>query len=185
MSTSSPDNFTMIPADTAVDPAADLAAAVAGAVAQPAALSVTPAPAIAPIPFGSSWVFDWEAGQFVWQGASPQQTTSEFGGLEQWCLMAVHAARYAHAVFSDEFGMEKPNEPIGNLPSAEIEADWSQNIVEALLVHDRITSVENLLLDWDPQTGILSIVTMDVVTDADDQTVTLTNVQIPIGGSGQ
>lgn len=172
--------FSMLPAeDPQTSPDDQIAAAAAGALAVPVSLrQVAPQPVV---PFGRSWQFDWEAGQFIHAGASPADTHG-FGALEQWCLMAIHAARYAHPVFSDQFGMENPDSPIGEFAEGEILADWQRALVDALMVHDRVTSVENMDLDWDPSTGILTINNFDVVTD-EDQTVAVSDVTLQLGGA--
>lgn len=168
--------FSMLPADAQSTPSDDLSAAVAGALAVPQ--STLPVPAAVPQPLGNTWVFDFEAGQFVRAGSSPA-VTSDLGALEQWCLMAIHSARYAHPVFSDEFGMEKPDAPIGEFAQGEVLADWQQSLVEALLVHDRVSAVEDIDLSWDPSTGILTINGMTVVTD-ENAGVTVSDVSVQV-----
>lgn len=172
--------FTLLPAeDPQSTPDDQVAAAVAGALAAPASQTpVTPDP---PVPFGRSWQFDFEQGRFIREGGSPAPTSGLFGGLVQWCLMAIHSARYAHPVFSDAFGMENPDDLIGEFADGEALADWQRHLVEALLVHERITSVENFDLDWDPSTGILTINSFDVVTD-EDQRVSISDVTLNAGG---
>ena len=171
--------FSMIPPQSASTPDDDLAAAVAGAVAVPT--SVRPVSPPTPLPIGTSWEFDFELGQFVHSGMAPQTAAGLFGALEQWCLMAIHSARYASVVFSDDFGMEMPDAPIGRLPSAETLADWRQNLTEALLVHDRVTSVENIDLAWDPSGSVLVVNSLTVVTD-EAATVTIQGLNVPTGG---
>lgn len=171
-------DFALLPADDPQSsPDDDLAAAVSGALALPDQITpIDPTPAA---PFGISWRFDWQRGQFIRVGQSPAQTAG-FDSLAEWCLMAVHSARYAHPVFSDDFGMEEPESVIGEFAEGEALSDWQRAIVEALMVHDRITSVENFELDWDPSQGILTILSMDVVTD-EDQTVTVSDVTLQAG----
>lgn len=181
MSTSAPlPQFTLLPADDPqTTPDEQVAAAIAGALAVPS--SQTPVAPPAPQPLGRSWRFDFEVGQFVRAGASPANTTG-FGALEQWCLMAIKSARYAHAVFSDEFGMEDPDSTMGHFAEGEILIDWQQHLIEALMVHDRITSVENFDLSWDAASGVLTINNFDVVTD-EDQTVSISDVTLVLGGA--
>lgn len=181
MSTSAPlPQFTLLPAeDPQTTPDDQVAAAVAGALAQPS--SQTPVADPAPQPFGRSWQFDFEQGQFIHAGDAPADTTG-FGALEQWLVMAAKSARYAHAVFSDEFGMENPDSTMGYFAEGEILVDWQQAMVEAWMVHDRVTSVENFDLTWDPTDGVLTINNVDIVTD-EDQTVSLSDVTLNLGGA--
>lgn len=171
-------DFSLVPADDPqTAPGDDLAAATASA------LGVSPISPVAPtavLPLGVSWLFDFRRGEFVQEGISPAPTR-EFDTLGQWCEMAVHSARYAHAVFSDGFGMEAPDGLIGQLGSAEAQADWTAALVDALMVHDRVSSVENVSVDWDPTTGTLTILTLDVITDT-DETLNLSDVTMRAGG---
>jgi hypothetical protein len=173
-------DFTLVPADDPQStPAEDLAAAAAGALAITDV--VTPATPDPPQPLGQTWQFDWQAGQFVRTGQSATPVT-DLDAVAEWCQAAMHSARYAHPIFSDVFGMEEPDGIIGELAEGEAISDWQRSIVEALLVHDRITSVENISLDWDPTTGILTVLSMDVITD-EDQSVTVSNVTLQAGGA--
>jgi hypothetical protein len=173
-------DYSLIPADDPQStPAQDLDAAAAGALqAQTGVAPVDPDPVR---PMGSSWLFDWSEGQFVRTGQSPA-TVSELDALAEWAQMAIHTGRYAHPVFSDQFGMEEPDGVVGEFAVGEALADWQSAIVSALLVHDRVASVENIQLDWDPTTGVLTILSMDIITD-EDAAVTVSDVTLQAGGS--
>lgn len=155
----------LLPDDRQLSPDQALDAAVAGALAIPQ--GVQPVPDPPQLPLGRTWQFDFEEGRFIRAGTSPAETV-ELGAVAQWCLMAIHSARFAHPVFSDEFGMENPDSPLGEFAVGEILADWQRHLTEALLVHDRIVAVENMDLVWDPTVGVLLIRSFDVVTDAGD-----------------
>lgn len=172
-------DFVLLPADDPQSsPDQDLAAAVAGALALP--VQTTAVDDDPPRPFGRTWRFDWECGQFVRAGQSPAETAG-FGALEEWCLMAVHTARFAHALFSDEFGMERPESVIGEFAVGETLADWERHLTEALMVHDRVSSIENVQLRWDPRAGVLYVDRFDVVTD-EDQRVSMSDIALTVGG---
>lgn len=172
-------DFSLVPADDPQSsPSDDLAASVQGALAL--GDTVQPITEDAPVPFGRSWDFDWEAGQFRRVGQSPAEVTG-FDTLGQWCEAALHSARFAHPIFSDEFGMEEPDDVIGEFPDGEAIADWQRSLVDALMVHDRVTSVENVSLTWDPTTGILTVDSLDVVTD-DEETLTVADITLQAGG---
>lgn len=158
--------FSLIPADDPQStPDQDLSAAITGALSAPlSTIPVTPEPEQ---PLGRTWIFDFEAGQFARAGGSPAETNG-LGAVEQWCQMAIKSARFAHPVFSQEFGMEEPDSIIGEFALGEALAEWEANLIEALLVHERITTVENFDLLWDPSTGILTINSFDVITDEDE-----------------
>src|SRR5437763_6302393 len=104
MSTS--DDFSLVPAAESIDPIADLDAAVQNALVVPAGVRAVTPPVEQPL--GRSWDFDWELGQFRRIGDSPAEVVG-LDAVAQWVQAAIHTARYAHAVFSDEFGMERPD----------------------------------------------------------------------------
>lgn len=158
--------FELLPSDDeGLSPTAARAAAVAGAVAEPGA--IVPEPDVGPEPIGRSWLFDFEAGRFVRAGSSPLPAHG-LAALEQWVLMAAHAARYAHSVFTDEFGMEHPDGGIGELGTAAMISDYEQRLREAILVHDRITALQDFRASYNPIEGVLSIAYFEVVTDEED-----------------
>jgi hypothetical protein len=80
--------------------------------------------------------------------------------------MAAYSARYAHTVFSDEFGMEQPNDGLGMVGPEAIERadDFMQRLREAWLVHDRIAAVEGTGT-YDPIEGQIVLTDLFVVTD--------------------
>lgn len=151
--------------DEGLSPADELTAAIAGAIAEPNA--IVPQAEDAPTPFGRTWVFDFEEGRFVRSGSSPAPTAG-FGAVQQWVLMAMHSARYAHSVFSDNFGMEQPEQGIGEMIGAEVISDFEQHLREAVLVHERITALDKFKASIDPTTGDLTISYFEVVTDEDE-----------------
>jgi hypothetical protein len=134
----------------------------------------------APLPIGMTWEFDFATGHFARRGGTPVPVHG-VDGIRQWCLMTIHSARYAHAVFSDEFGMEEPEDPIGETWNSELLADYRDRLTEALLIHDRISAVADFEAFFDPLEGVLEIDSFDVVLD-DDSLVAVGPVAVPIEG---
>lgn len=168
--------FDLLPTDDdEVPPEDDVDAAEAAALTEPDAEAELGEDA--PMPYGRTWLFDFPAGRTQRQGAAPAETRG-LGALRMWCLMAIYSARYAHGVFSDEFGMEHPEVPIGELPSDEAAADYGRRLEEALLVHDRVVAVENYKATVNPLEGVLEIETFDVVTDEDER-IQFAGVMVP------
>lgn len=164
--------FELLPADDeGVPPAADLDAAAASAVAADAPVVSAP-----PEPFGRTPLFDFEEGRYVRAGGSPVWVTG-LRALEQWCLMAIHTARYAHPVFSARFGMDRPESPIGVVDVQEEMSDWGERLRDALLVHDRIVSVENYSAFFDAPSQVVYF-SFDVVTDEEER-LAFTAVPLP------
>jgi hypothetical protein len=173
-------DFELLPADDeGLSPSEELAASIAGAVAEPGA--VVPEADEAPRPFGRSWAFDFEKGTFIRSGSSPTPVNG-ISSLIQWVLMTLHSARYAHRVFSDEFGMERPDDGIGELRTAEMVSDFEQRFREAVLVHDRITALENFEATYDPTQGVLTITYFEIVTDEADN-VPVTDITVALAST--
>jgi hypothetical protein len=171
--------FVMLPPDDeGVEPVADLDAAAASALEASGADQIT-VEDDPPVPFGRTWLFDFQAGRTVRQGIAPAETRG-IGALRMRCLMAVYSARYAHAVFSDAFGMEHPEEPVGRLLNDEVVAEYGERLKEALLrVDPRIVAVDNFEATYDPVRGVLEIENVEVVTDDEDR-IPLENMSIRV-----
>lgn len=161
------------PSDDLLTPEDDLNAAAASALEDPNA--PIPVAGNVPEPLGVSWLFDFEAGRFVRQGGAPARVT-DVESLKQWCLAALNSARYAHAIFSDEFGMEHPVDDLGAAVATEVVTDFATRIRDALLVHDRISDVTDIISSFDPLSGIV-FVSFVVVTD-EELTVAIDDLQI-------
>lgn len=156
--------FELLPADDdGVPPDADLDAAESSALEEPEL-----APEEPPVPFGLTWLFDYEAGRFVRDGSSPKEVRG-LDTLAVWCGMAAHTARFAHPIFSANFGTERPDDVLGEAADAqEIASDWAERLRESLSVHDRVASVD-LQTFYDMSTGTLYVSQLEVVTDAEDE----------------
>lgn len=153
--------FELIPADDEeLSPAADLDAAEASALGE--AEPEAPEP---PEPTGYTWKFDWAAGRFMRHGSSPARI---FGldALAERCMMAVNSARYAHPVFSDEFGVEDPTAGIGEVGPAAVEFadDWRVKVRDALMVFDDVTDVQ-VEPEYDPLQGVIVLRDLVVTTN--------------------
>lgn len=155
----------LLPADDeGLAPEADLQAAVDGALDEP---QEAPDPPVEPL--GRSWLWDRQTGRFVRDGFAPKEVRGR-GALAQWCDAAMHTARFAHPIFDGTFGMDEPDDIIGQAADVDERAsDWGERLREALLVHDRIASVENFTAFYDQDAGVLYVQTLDVLTDEEDQ----------------
>lgn len=116
------------------------------------------------VPLGRTWRFDWAQGRFISRGASPAETEGK-GAVEEWCQMALHSARGAHAVFPEDFGVEDPEADVGGLPSSSSLVSLEDRLREALLRHDRITDVEEFEADYDPASDVVTVRRFIVVLD--------------------
>jgi hypothetical protein len=155
--------FELIPAaDAGLTAQEELDAAVAEALAP----DYTPLEGGEAIPLGKSPVFDYEARRFVRRGAAPVWVSGT-RALQQWCEAVLHSARFAHAIFDDEQGVEDLESEIGVLPA--VNSDFAERVTRALMQHDRIAAVEDVQLDRDPLTGDVTIQNLTIVLDDDDR----------------
>lgn len=166
--------FTLLPADDeGIPPAQDADAATASALEDPLAVAEDPEP---PVPFGRTYPFDYERRRMVRRGGAPVEVTG-LTALREWLLAAAYTARGAHPIYSGEFGVTRPDWPIGEVDVDERVADYEDALREAWLVHDRVAAVENFSADFDPTTEVLTF-SVDVVTDEDER-VTFRDVVVP------
>lgn len=174
MSTIEPDalDFDLIPPDPGlINPDLALDAALAPVE------SVDPD---APQPFGRSWRFDFIGGQFVKDGLAPQETY-ELDSFIVWVEKTLRTARYAHPIYSDQYGMESPDRLIGEQLDDEQLSGYQDAVTEALLVHDRVTAVEDFSFNQDPFDEALYAsftVILDAAPPLQAQPVEFTNVPL-------
>lgn len=167
--------FSLIP--PAEDPITPEDALAAAAAASLAGAETVPTAVDPPIPLGNSWVFDFDAGRYVRQGGAPVPC-SELDTLAQWCMTAVHTARGASALFSDEFGMDGPQR-VGDAGAAarETAAELRIAVIDALMVHDRIVDV-SADATYDAVVGAIIFSNLVVTTDEDVQ-LPFSDITIP------
>lgn len=152
--------FTLIPADQEITVDELLEAALSGTL--PDSTDDPP-----PKPLGRGWAFDFNTGQFVAHGSSP----AAVDGLEQlktWIAKALQTARFAHPIYSEDFGVEDPWESFGKLVTPAMTGKMVAKATAALMVHDRITQVTDFTFDHDPTSSLL-FVSFRVVVDENQQ----------------
>lgn len=103
-----------------------------------------------PAPFGRSWRFDFQAGQFIRDGTVPL-VVYDVDTLIMWIEKTLRTAQLAHPIYADEYGMEDPDALIGQVLAGEEDMTaFEDSITAALTYHDRIISVENFSFNQDP-----------------------------------
>lgn len=168
-------SFELVPPEPVPSPDEALGTALSQAIP-----SIAPVAGVEPIPLGMSWLFDFQAGRFVRAGSSPTPVFA-LDAVKMWAQMAIRTARYAFAVFTDQFGMDNPDELIGALNVTELLVDFAARAEEALLVHDRITAVEGFNPVWEPAKRAVVIPLFRLVLD-DQQRVALTDTRVTLAG---
>ena len=153
--------FEFLPAaDLEVDPEEELAALVADED------DFIEIPQDAPLPFGKSWGFDFGQGRFNRYGTGPVETTG-LHTLRHWIEKALSTERFAHTVYSDDFGIENLTDVIGSQHSPEVWADIESRIRDTLSIHDRITNIEDFEVVHDPMQEYVEV-NFTVVTDTEE-----------------
>lgn len=135
----------------------------------------------ATIPFGRTWSFDFQAGQFVRDGTVPK-VVYETDTLIMWIEHTCRTAKLAHPIYDDSYGMEDPYEIIGMTATGADLTAYQQQLEDALTFHDRIIGVEDFEFTQDPFDESLYAsftVLVDAAADLEPQTLDFTDV--PIG----
>lgn len=131
-------------------------------------------------PFGRGWAFDFTINQFVKSGLSPAEV-HELDHLRVWVEKTLRTARYAHAIYSDSYGMEEPFGAESNVATADVVGIYQQHVTDALLVHDRIADVQDFFFQTDLSSEQLYVSFTVVLDGQDQQTVQVSG--IPLAGS--
>lgn len=129
------------------------------------------------IPFGRSWLFDFEKQEFVLQGTDPAPA-SGMDSLKMWILNTLYTSRFSSPIHSDDYGIEVPDDILGSPVDAMVTGIIERSITEALMVHDRITEVERFTFATDEEDG--TILYVDFVVTTDDGSETLIS-NVPVG----
>jgi hypothetical protein len=154
----------LFPQDDPVTPEEDVEAAAASVLGD---TELTDAPEDPPQPFGRTWAFNWAAGRFYRRGGAPVEVRG-LDSLVQWLQLARYTQRGAHAVFSDDFGMDGPEDWMGTVDVVEAASDYGARLQDAWTVHDRVASVENFEAHFEDDSGVIVIDSVDVITDTED-----------------
>ena len=118
-----------------------------------------------PVPYGKSWAWDFSNGQFLKYGSQPAQTNG-LDTLKTWINKTMLTARAAHIIYDDTYGVDEPDSLIGNGFDASAQNQWSENVRESLLEHDRISDVVDFVF---VEEGEYLEVSFSIITDEDDQ----------------
>jgi hypothetical protein len=167
--------FTVIPSDDGLTVDERLEAALAGA-----APSDTPDE---PRPFGRGWALDWDTGELIAHGSSPARVYG-LDNLQAWIEKTLRTARFAHVIYSDEYGVDEPWQDFGSQITPQLQARVEDKTRAALTVHDRISQVDNFDFERVEGTGIL-LASFRVLVDGDDdeEPISFELAEIPLGGS--
>jgi len=158
------DEFELLPAgdEDLLSADAQLAAAEASLTDDAFATDSSPAP----IPFGKSWAWDRERQRYKRGGSSaaPQVVYGK-DSLREWIGNALCTAQGGSPIFSDEFGIEEPDDWIGLADPGDAIATFEPRAREAVTQHDRVRELDELDPEFDPDEGVVTVSNILVVTD--------------------
>lgn len=127
-------------------------------------------------PMGRGWAFDFTTNRFVTRSSGVAQT---FGiqTLRQWIEQALRTDVGAHPIHSDNYGMVRPFDAIGEPLGAVTSADIEQRVKDCLTFHRRIVGVQDFKMTYDPNDDILNISFTAVLSD--DELLSVSDVRLP------
>lgn len=97
--------------------------------------------------YGRSWLWDFEAGDFVLDGRGRPVEADGYTAWAQWCVKALLTQRFAHVIYSPAYGAEL-EEALSQPSRKAIEAELERTITEALLVDPRTQAVRDFAFAW-------------------------------------
>lgn len=116
--------------------------------------------------YGTSWLFDFDRGDFVVDGAKRIVQADGHAAWAQWCVMAVLTQRFAYSVYSNDYGAEL-DEAVQHDDRKAVEADVELAITETLMVDPRTKLVRDFEFRWEGDQLFVSFVAEPVIGDAE------------------
>lgn len=102
------------------------------------------------VQFGSSWRFDFTAGDFVLTPTGKvAPSTNDLNAYIEWCQKALNTPRYRHPIYSRDYGNEFEDLIGRGLTKEAIESEIKRMATECLMVDARTASVDNFVFTWD------------------------------------
>lgn len=124
--------------------------------------------------YGKSWLFDFEKGDFVTDGAGRVVEADGHTAWAQWCVKAVLTERFAYLVYSSDYGAEL-EQALKQPSRAAVEAELERAITEALLVDPRTERVTDFAFEWEGDAVKVSFTAVPVIGAPE-------RVEVTIGG---
>lgn len=112
--------------------------------------------------YGKSWLFDFEKGDYVLDGAGRLVEADGQTAWAQWCVFAVLTQRFAHVIYSFDYGAEI--DAALRQPSRKaVESELERVITEALLVDPRTQTVRDFSFAWEGDQVKVSFTAVPVI----------------------
>lgn len=123
-------------------------------------------------PVGRSWAFDFQRRRFlIGPGGHGPVATYGDATLKVWIEKCLNTDRGAHAIYSDDYGVDDLNDGFGGPTSQFPTGDYEQRIRDALTFHPRIVDVSGFVWDLDPADDAISVGFQVDLDDTDSITV--------------
>jgi hypothetical protein len=108
------------------------------------------------VPFGRSWKFNFETGEFVLAPTGKFVETSDEQAWLEWCRKAIHTVRYRYLIYSRYFGQEFEDLIGRDLTMEAKESELKRMAIECLMADPRTAKVENFSFQWNSDSVIFS-----------------------------
>lgn len=103
-------------------------------------------PQLAP-EYPKSYLFDFEKGDFVLDGAGRIVIADGYTAWVQWCVKTVLTERFAYLAYSWNYGVEI-DEALKQPTHAAVETEVERTITEALIIDPRTEMVKDFSFRW-------------------------------------
>ncbi|MNP01871.1 hypothetical protein D3C76_936990 [compost metagenome] len=100
------------------------------------------------ITFGRSWLFDFEAGDFILSPTRKISTAADTAAWVMWCEKTVRTPRYRHLIYSRDYGQEYDDLIGRGYSRAVLESEIERMTTEALMVDPRTAGVDSFTFEW-------------------------------------
>lgn len=112
--------------------------------------------------YPESYLFDFEKGDFVRDGAGRIVIADGHRAWVQWCIKAVMTERSAYLAYSRDYGTESEN-ALKQPSRAIVEKEIERTITEALLVDPRTEMVKDFDFEWNGDELYISFTAVPVI----------------------
>ncbi len=112
--------------------------------------------------YGKSWLFDFKKGDFVVDGAGRVVEADGHTAWVQWCVKTVLTQRFAHVIYSSDYGTEL-EEALKQPSRKAVEAELERAITEALLADPRTEMVRDFTFEWEGDIVKVSFTVVPVI----------------------
>ena len=117
------------------------------------------------IAYPKSWLFDFDTGDFVLDGAGRIVIADGHRAWAQWCVKTVLTERFAYLAYSGNYGVEI-DKALKQPTHAAVETEVERTITEALLVDPRTYTVRDFSFEWRGDELYVSFTVIPVVGEA-------------------